>query len=159
MEIWQKSLVDAIGDHGQLSRLALSSAYRSLYRVVRSDEDPKKGLVAKDPSAKKSVISHVNCGGRRGYKSQFISTTMSSDAAKRYKAKAEKEGANGLQIVKIDLDALREGCKLKIVDLTITENRDKYLRNAVCKNVAKASEEVLLTCDVPIPCYLSLIHI
>ena len=110
--------------------------------------------MAKDPSAKKSVISHVNCGGRLGYKSQFISTTVSLDAAKRYKAKAEKERANGLQIVKIDLDALPEGCKLKIEDLTITENRDKYLRNAVCKNVAKASEEVLLTCDVPIPCYV-----
>lgn len=145
-----KSLVDAIDS--LLSGLKLSPAYSILYRVARSDENPKDGLVAKDPSAEKSVISHVNCGGRSNYKSQFISTTKSLDVAKRYKAKAEKEGATGLQIVKIDLHALPEGCNLEIVDLTIKENRDKYLKKAVCHNFAKASEEVLLTCDVPIPC-------
>lgn len=38
-----------------------------------------------------------------------------------------------------------------IVDLTIEANRDLYLGNAVCKNFAKASAEVLLESKEPIP--------
>ena len=142
----------------EFSRLSVSPDYEShydvLYRVVRSDENPNKGLVAKDPSANKTVLSHVNCGGRLKYKSQFISTSKSLDAAKHYKEKHEKKGETGLQIVKIDLHALPKKCNLKIVDLTIEENRKKYLGKAVCNNFAKASQEVLLTCDVPIPCHV-----
>ena len=60
----------------------------------------------------------------------------------------------GLRIAEIDLDDLPETCKLEIVDLTTAENRDKYLGKAVCKNFAKASCEVLLQCDKPIPCHV-----
>ena len=144
------SQLDAVVD--QFSGLSVSSAYETLYRVVRPDENPKKGLVAKDPSAKKSVISHVNCGARCGYKSQFISTTKSLEVARHYKTREEKKGVTGLQIVKINLNALPKKCNLQIVDLTIAENREKHLGKAVCKNFANFSCEVLLTCDVPIPC-------
>ena len=58
---------------------------------------------------------------------------------------------SGLRIAEIDLNNLPESCKPKIIDLTSEENRDKYLGKAVCKNFAKASNEVLLQCDVPIP--------
>ena len=37
--------------------------WKPLWRILRPDEDPKVGLVAKDPQACKTVISHVNCGG------------------------------------------------------------------------------------------------
>ena len=124
--------------------------WKPLWRILRPDEDPKVGLVAKDPQACKTVISHVNCGSREGYKSQYISTTASYDVALRYKAKGEEKGLTGLRIAEIDLDDLPETCKLEIVDLTTEENRDKYLGNAVCKNFAKASCEVLLKCNVPI---------
>ena len=127
---------------------------KPLWRILRPDEDPKVGLVAKDPQACKTVLSHVNCGSREGYKSQFISTTASYDVALHYKAKGEEKGLTGLRIAEIDLDDLPETCKLETVDLTTEENRDKYLGNAVCKNFAKASCEVLLKCNVPIPCHV-----
>ena len=152
-----KSEVDGISE--KLAQLSVSSDYEShydvLYRVVRSDENPNEGLVAKDPSENRKVISHVNNGGRPKYKSQFISTTKSLDAAKQYKEKYEKKGVPDLRIVKIDLPALPKNCNLKIVDLTIKENRDNYLGNSDrIKNFANASQEVLLTCDVPIPCHV-----
>ena len=128
--------------------------WKPLWRILRPDEDPKVGLVAKDPQACKTVLSHVNCGSREGYKSQFISTTASYDVALHYKAKGEEKGLTGLRIAEIDLDDLPETCKLEIVDLTTEENRDKYIGNAVCKNFAKASCEVLLKCNVPIPCHV-----
>ena len=152
------SQFDAIGC--QLTGLSLSSDSvfgvgelgKKLWRILRPDEDPKVGLIAKDSEASKTVISHVNCGSRKGYKSQFISTTASYDVAVHYKKKGEEKGLTGLRIAEIDLDDLPETCKLEIVDLTTAENRDKYLGNAVCKNFAKASCEVLLQCDEPIPC-------
>ena len=129
--------------------------WKSLWRILRPDEDPKVGLVAKDPQACKEVLSHVNYGGRKGYKSQYISTTASYAAAQRYKAKGEEEGLTGLRIAEIDLDALPKHCELKIWDLTTEENRDKYLGNSDrIKNYARASCEVLLTCNMPIPCHV-----
>ena len=125
-----------------------------LWRILRPDEDPKVGLVAKDPQACKTVISHVNCGGNEWYRSQYISTTASYYVAQLYKAKGEEKGLTGLRIAEIYLYDLPETCKLEIVDLTTEENRDKYLGNAVCKNFAKASCEVLLKCNVPIPCHV-----
>ncbi len=155
-----ESQFDAIGC--QLSDLSLDGKLtdasgpgpkgRKLYRILRRDEKPKKGIVAKNPAAKKTVLSHVNCGSRPKYASQFISTTTSLEVAKHYKQEGEKKNLTGLRIAEIDLDDLPENCKLETVDLTSEENRDKYLGNAVCKNFAKASCEVLLECDVPIPC-------
>ncbi|XP_015760668.1 PREDICTED: uncharacterized protein LOC107347505 [Acropora digitifera] len=146
------SQLDAVAD--QFSGLSVSSGYETLYRIVRPDENPEEGLVAKDPSAEKTVGSHVKFGARAWYKSQFISTTKSLEVAKHYKTRDEKRGFTGLRIVKIDLDALPNKCNLQIVDLTIAENREEHLGKAVCKNFANFSQEVLLTCDVPIPCYV-----
>ena len=80
--------------------------WKPLWRILRPDEDPKVGLVAKDPQACRTVISHVNCGGNEWYQSQYISTTASYAAAQRYKAKEEEEGLTRLRIAEIDLDAL-----------------------------------------------------
>ena len=63
--------------------------WKPLWRILRHDEDPKVGLVAKDPQACKTVLSHVNCGGRERYRSQYISTTASYAVAQHSKAKAE----------------------------------------------------------------------
>ncbi|XP_068741737.1 uncharacterized protein [Montipora capricornis] len=155
-----ESQLDAIGN--QLAELSLSSAKvdgslcrfdKTLFRLLRPDENPLVGIVAKNPLATKTVLSHVNCGGRHNYASQYISATTSLAVAEHYKAVKEKQGLTGLRIAEIDLDALPKSCPLDIVDLTSKENRDKYLGNAVCKNFAKASWEVLLKCDVPIPCH------
>ena len=122
---------------------------KPLWRVLRPNEQPEAGLKAKDPGAKKTVISHVNWGGRENYKSQYISTTASYDVAHEYAKK------DGLRIAEIDLYALPKSCKLKIWDLTIKKNRDEWLKDSNrLKNYANASCEVLLECNVPIPCRL-----
>ena len=121
----------------------------NVYRILRPDENPD-GIVAKNPGAQKSVLSHVNCGSRPKYASQFISSTASLDVAKYYKKKGEEKGLTGLRICEFEVDKLPQPCQ--IVDLTTKENRDEYLGNAVCKNYAKGSMEVLLQCGVPIPC-------
>jgi len=122
--------------------------YPLLYRVLRPDEDISN-LVAKDQEEDRTVISHVNCGSRPYYKSQFISTSASLDKAKRFRAKAiEKDREAQFQIAVIDTRDIQS--HTEFVDLTTEENRDHYLGEAVCKNYAKCYEEVLLLSTKPI---------
>ena len=121
-----------------------------LYRIIRPDENPR-AIVAKDPSARKTVLSHVNCGGRENYASQFISTSATLETSRRYKAKGEAKGLTGLRICEIDVNQLRTKCW--IFDLTVEEYRRNFLGRAVmATNFAIASEEVLLQCNAPISC-------
>ena len=120
-----------------------------LYPILRPEENPE-GIVAKNPAAQKTFLSHVNCGSRPQYASQFISTSASLDVAKYYMGKGKEKGLTGLRICHFETDKLPQSCQ--IVDLTTEENRDKYLGDAVCKNFAKASAEVLLQCGLPVPC-------
>ena len=108
-----------------------------LYRVLRPEENPNIGLIAKNRHAGKTVLSHVNCGSRKNYGSQFISTTASLEVALFWQTKTPK-----LKIAVIDRDLLPKDTT--VIDLTVEANRDRYLGNAVCKNFAKASEEILL---------------
>ena len=152
-------VMDAIGY--QLSSLSLddkpSEAPYALptilptivYRILRPDENPD-GIVAKNPETQRSVLSHVNCGSRPNYASQFISSSASLEVAEYYKKKGEEKGLTGLRIGMIEVDKLPPTCQ--IIDLTNEENRDQYLRNAVCKVYATRSAEVLLRCSEPIPC-------
>ena len=122
------SQFDAIGC--QFSSLSLddkrleapSALPDNLYRILRPDENPK-GIIAKDPSAQKTVLSLANCGSRPKYASQFISTSASLDVAKYYKEKGEENGLTGLRICKFEVDKLPTTCL--IVDLSTEENRDK----------------------------------
>ena len=134
-------------DNNRLETLYTST--KNVYRILRPDENPE-GIVARDPVAEKNVLSHVNCGSRSNYASQFISTSASLDVAKDYKEKGEEKGLTGLRICEFEVDKLPQTCQ--IVDLTTEENRDKYLGNALSKTYAKVSAEILLQCDAPIPC-------
>ena len=75
-------VIDAIGY--QLSSLSLDdkpseapyALPTNVYRILRPDENPD-GIVAKNPDTQKSFLSHVNCGSRPKYASQFISTSAS----------------------------------------------------------------------------------
>lgn len=119
----------------------------TLYRILRNDESCDEGLIAKDPSKQKTVLSHVNCGGRPKYTSQFISFTSSIEVANYYRNKF----GSTLRIATVDIQKIPQQCTL--IDLTTATNRDKYLGNAVCKNFAKASCEVLLSCrEARVPC-------
>ena len=120
-----------------------------LYRVLRAEEDPSIGLIAKDPSAKKTVLSHVNCGSRNNYTSQYISTTASLDVAREWVEKTYEKTGVRPRIGVIKRWQIPYGTK--VIDLTIEANRDSYLGNAVCKNFAKASQEVLLVNRKAIP--------
>ena len=118
-----------------------------IYRILRPDENCNVGLIAKNPLATKTVLSHVNCGSRNNYASQYISFSSSIEVANYYKNKFGPE----LQIAVININNIPGGCQT--FDLTSEAERDMYLGNAVCKRFAKASCEVLLSCGIAlVPC-------
>ena len=122
-----------------------------LYRILRPNEDPQS-IVPKDITAQRTVLSHVNCGSRPGYTSQYISTSASLDVSREYKQKGEEEGLTGLRICEFDVNYLVESA-CQFFDLTVPLNRWRYLRRAVtAKNFAKKSQEVLLICPYPVQC-------
>lgn len=121
-----------------------------VYRILREVENCNTGLLAKNPAAEKTVLSHVNCGSKNNYASQYISCSSSIEVVNYYKAKLSPEA----RVAVIDIKSLPTGCE--IYDLTSEAERNKYLKNAVCKNFAKASCEVLLSCGTaPVPCTYS----
>ena len=123
-----------------------------LYRILRPDENPL-GIVAKDPGATRTVLSHVNCGGRRNYPgSQYISTSVSLNVSRSFKLKGEAKGLTDLRICEFDVNRLRQ-LDCIFVDLTDMAMRDFLLGNAFrARNFARAYEEVLLQCPDPVPC-------
>ena len=115
-----------------------------LYRAIRRDEYCYGGLSAKDPHVRKTVLSHVNCGSKRGYKSQYISFSTSLDILEKKYLKP------GRRIVEVKLDQLK---KCKVYDLTLPTNRERFLKKAIFANRCAAADcAVLLWCKSPIPC-------
>ena len=148
------SQMDAVGCFISISR-SLSHDLRAipskLYRVLRPDENAAR-IVAKDPRATRTVLSHVNCGSRAGYKSQFISTSASLDVARRYRDRFQAQRNVTLRIGEFDTNQLR-GQRCQMIDLTTEAGRNQHLGRAVmAKNFAKASQEVVLKCDTPLRC-------
>ena len=117
---------------------------RTVYRVLRTDENPNS-ITPKDKALDKEVLSHVNCGSRPGYKSQFISTSATLEASRAYKRLAESRGEAGLRICEFQIAAVQRKCT--IYDLTDPNVLKNCLKNAVmAKNFAKKYKEVLLEC-------------
>jgi hypothetical protein len=113
----------------------------TLYRVLRSGEDPAAGLVAKDPSASISVKNHIFHGSNPGFASQFISTTKSLDVAAKYAAR------DGLRIAAIDSTKV-EG---DVIDVSTKEG---LLANGIehpsfAYSWARSSAEVLIRGAIP----------
>ena len=122
-----------------------------LYRILRPNENPQ-AIVPKDITAEKTVLSHVNCGSRPRYASQYISTSASLDVARKYKQRGEEKGLTGLRICEFDVSYLIERA-CQFFDLTEADNRKLYLGRAVMANrFANASQEVLLVCPFPVQC-------
>ena len=122
---------------------------RKLYRVTDPNQNCKDGLIAKDPDQKKTVSSHVGCGGRKNYKSQYISFSTSYGIVYNKYWPKKPPGAN---LVEVDIDSLPSGCKT--YDLTVEKTREKLVgHNPRAKNYAKSDCEVLLECGTsPVPC-------
>nr|BAF03560.1 clam ADP-ribosylating protein CARP-1 [Meretrix lamarckii] len=137
-------------------------AGKYLYRVLRDDEDPSKGLSARNPGATTAkVSSHVN-GLKR---SPYISTTASKHAAQAFywlsvkkwakKNKKEREDPQKtFKIVEIDKDTLiKENKSVEVIDLSDKSVRDEYLKgNKKLQNYAAKYEEVLVKGFIPANC-------
>ena len=119
-----------------------------LYRLLRSKENCKDGLTAKSRTAEKSVQSHIGCGSRKNYKSQFISTTTVLEVAEHYKEKFDPDGR--IAVIRVT-QAMRNDCRF--VDLTDKDTRERELKGKMARNFAKASCEVLVSCpNIRVPC-------
>lgn len=110
-----------------------------LYRVIRPDENPAAGLMAKNPNATYKVEGHILHGSRPNFQSQYISTTTDLSVAQSW------AGKTGNRIVEIN----RSGVNGTITDLSTAAGRNANLRGTTAKNWAGASSEVLIQGNVP----------
>ncbi|QGH32837.1 hypothetical protein GI584_01665 [Gracilibacillus salitolerans] len=138
-----------------LDDLGLKSNEHTVYRVLREDEDPDKGIFAKAPEREHITIAgHVNNGGKRTFKgSKYISTTKSFDVALENATKdiMDDGKSQDLRIVQIDLNKVTE----KYYDLTDPAIQDKYLVNSKgepwekVRRYANKSQELLVEKSIP----------
>lgn len=114
-----------------------------LYRVTDPNQNCQGGIIAKDPTAKKTVSSHVGCGSRPNYKSQYISFSTSYDVVHDKYWPLKPPGA---RLVEVNIHTqIPSGCN--IYDLTNPEVRQEYIgHNPWAMNYAKSDCEVLLEC-------------
>ncbi|KAK3101051.1 hypothetical protein FSP39_000589 [Pinctada imbricata] len=127
-------------------------AFTYLYRLLRFDEDPEKGLTAKAPSANIRLVDHVAYGSR-GRSSQYISTCSNYRSVMEL-ASICRDGH--IRIVKIDLRRLPSN--VRVFDLTSNLNRKLNFEDrdgaAYCNaNVhAERFSEVVIVGHIPSDC-------
>lgn len=123
-----------VGEFGVL----VHNKYGTVYRVIRPDENPLVGLVAKNPNATYSAAYHVSRGSAAA--TQYISTTKNLKIAMKHAKR------DGLRVVEIDLTKLG---KDQITDLTNSKIRNQLLTYPMTNNFARSSREVLITGKIP----------
>ena len=111
-----------------------------VYRVIRPEEDPTIGLVAKKPDRGMTTTGHVTSGSRNKG-SQFISTTTKYDVANKWSEET------GNRIVKIDLNQLPS--ENKVYDLSTDVGRSAHIKGSTANRLAKSSSEVLIEGKIP----------
>jgi len=126
-----------VGEKGWL----VHNAGNIVYRVIRPDEDPSKGLFPKNPNATFDLDYHVRYGSKPNVRTQYISTTRDINVAAEWAAKS------GNRIVIIDLDAVGG----TVYDLSTDIGRQQYILKyrPFSTNFAKKSAEVLIEGNVP----------
>ena len=89
-----------------------------LYRALRTDEDPYKDIVCKDPSSNRTIDQHVKDGLK--FPSKYISTTASFNLAERWiRTSAYKSSyKRGTTIVKIDVNHFKSIFLISLILLT-----------------------------------------
>lgn len=126
---------EASNVHYRAKRSNLPRLPMYLYRVLRLDEDPTKGLRAKDPSKNYKPGYHVCFGSRSDVRTQYISTTANYDVAFNWAWKTNN------RIVGIHVPtAMSWG--VQVLDLRDPNNIHIGGRTAI--NFANSSAEVLL---------------
>ncbi len=116
-----------------------------VYRNLRPEEDPSKGLSAKQPGRDMTPAGHVRNGGKDDFKgSQFISTTTDPAVAAQHREP-------GQVTVKFDTDNVVHDTKgnLSVVPLTTPQEAEAAGLKGPAKNYATASKEVLVEGHVP----------
>jgi uncharacterized protein RhaS with RHS repeats len=119
-----------VGDPGQ----------DKVYRVIRPEENPAAGLVAKNPNRGMTTTGHV-VSGSRNKGSQFISTTTDINVANKW------ADQTGNRIVEIDLGKLPDSAK--VYDLSTDVGRTTHIKGSTANRLAKSSSEVLIEGGVP----------
>ena len=128
-----------------------------LYRVCRDDENIENAIKCKaalfSDDWLRTVEQHINSGSRKN--SRFISTTLSRDVALNWAFYTMENKCNiqerstPLRIIKIDIGNIPPETARGMINLTVEEVRNHFLRGAtqVCR--AKASLEVLFKDKIP----------
>ncbi|MCB9232909.1 MAG: hypothetical protein H6581_14695 [Bacteroidia bacterium] len=105
-----------------------------VYRVLRPGENPFFGLYPQNINANYTVEGHVGNNSKKGYASQYISTTKSEEKA------LEWSGKSGNPRVIIDLNLVHS----RIIDLTHPIVRRALLKHPRNRAFARDSQEVLI---------------
>ncbi|WP_026906737.1 DUF7587 domain-containing protein [Paucisalibacillus globulus] len=139
----------------EIKDIQLETKDNIVYRVIREDEEPEKGIFAKAPEREEITIAgHVNNGSRPDFKgSKYISTTKSFQVAFENATRNIMDGnsSQDLRIVQIDLNKVTN----TYYDLTDPEVQDKYLVSKAGKpwqrvrNYANKSQELLVEYSIP----------
>ncbi|XP_061173722.1 uncharacterized protein LOC133182889 [Saccostrea echinata] len=120
-----------------------------LYRLLRPNEDPSRGLYAKNPSSDVSVEDHVT-DGSRGRGSRFISCCKSYSAIERFVART---WTSPVRIVQIEIDK-DDSDIIEVIDLTVPETFEED--NWKGRNFASWAEEVLVVGKISPECITEL---
>ncbi|WP_240601639.1 RHS repeat domain-containing protein [Flavobacterium columnare] len=93
------------------------------FRALRLEdmENIKKGddIISKDPTAKQSVVNHVNFGSEQWYGDQYISITKERSLAESWAR------SSGTEVAEIDLNKVQNN----FLDLSTPEGREKWILN------------------------------
>lgn len=122
-----------------------------LYRVLRADEDHKKGLKAAAPNSSLSISDHVAVGSRLS--SKYISTCSNLSTARRFADLGISRRGGTKTIVTIDVAKLEQVWGVQIIDLT-----DSYTRQIHCGSSSQAMryasdwDEVIVIGEIPAHC-------
>lgn len=114
-----------------------------VYRLLRPDEDPAKGLNAKKPGRNMTIHGHVATGSRNKG-SQFISTSTDPKALEKWRSP-------GQTMVSFDTDDVVPDVKgnQNVFDISDVGKAKKHGVGAVSANMAAKSKEVLVEAHVP----------
>lgn len=136
---------------------AHSIKYTYLYRVLRPDEDPAKGLKAASPNSTTSISDHVAYGSKRC--TQFISTSADKGTARKFaNLGMQRKRVSSKRIVTIDVEKLKTEPKIKrVVDLTNSIYRSVYCSgNSRAERFAETWCEVIIEGEIPAICIVSV---
>ncbi|QYS90044.1 Putative deoxyribonuclease RhsC [Flavobacterium columnare] len=114
-----------------------------VFRLLRPDEDPSKGLSAKKPGRGMTTHGHVSTGSRNKG-SQFISTSTDPAALEKWREP-------GQRMVSFDTDDVVPDVKgnKNIIDISTVEKAKANGVGSVSAKMSASSKEVLVEGHVP----------